>query len=79
MMIHDFSFYIGVYIAYLGKDATHPFETKYFKCKKQPGLAALRQLTEALGSLAAPVAAALARKHGGKGQLVALVARVADA
>ncbi len=36
-------------------------------------------LTEALGFLSTPVAAALACQHGGQGQLVTLVAGVADA
>lgn len=39
----------------------------------------VKTLTEALRLLAAPVAGALAGQHGGQGELVALVAGVADA
>lgn len=39
----------------------------------------MTQLTEALGFLSAPVTAALACQHGGQGELVTLVAGVANA
>lgn len=43
------------------------------------GHPSMTQLTEALGFLSAPVTAALACQHGGQGELVTLVAGVADA